>query len=126
MGKRKHLLIAAANDNSARGAVRAVREAGREQFAAVLAQGWGPDPALEEEIRSRNSPLIGAVAYLPEKYGSRILPVVLQSLNGQPVPPAVYAEHKLIARDEILSLSSVGSAQEMPLPRGLPGTYVGW
>ena len=101
MGSREHLLIAAANDTCARGALRAVRETRREQFTAILAQGWGPDPALEDEIRSPRSPLIGAVAYLPEKYGSQILPIVLRCLNGQPVPPAVYAEHKLITRQDI-------------------------
>jgi len=95
---------------TARGAVRAVREARRERFTAILAQGGGPDPTLNEEIGDPNSPLIGAVAYMPEKYGSQILPIVLQCLDGQAVPPAVYAEHKLIARKEVLALSSAGSS----------------
>jgi len=99
LAKREHLLIAAANDNSARGAIRAVREAGREEITAIMAQGWGPDEGLAEEISKTDSPLIGAVAYFPEKYGSMILPIVLQCLNGEAVPPAVYIEHKLIARD---------------------------
>jgi hypothetical protein len=30
---------------------------------------------------------------------ARILPIVLQCLNGQPVPPALYVEHKLILRE---------------------------
>jgi len=103
LAKREYLLIAAANDNSARGAIRATREAGRERFTAIMAQGWGPNEDLEDEISKTDSPLIGAVAYFPEKYGSKILPIVIQCLNGQAVPPAVYMEHKLIARDRILS-----------------------
>jgi len=99
LAKRERLLIAAANDNSARGAIRAVREAGRENITAIMAQGWGPDEGLEEEISKTDSPLIGAVAYFPDKYGRMILPIVLQCLNGEAVPPAVYIEHKLIARD---------------------------
>jgi len=106
LAEREHLLIAAANDDSALGAIRAVREAGREQFTAIMAQGWGPDGALEDELRKADSPLIGAVAYFPEKYGFKILPIVLQCLNGEAVPPAVYVEHKLIARDQILSSSA--------------------
>jgi len=102
LGERERLLIAAGNDNCACGAIRAVREAGRQEFTAVMAQGWGPDDALNAELRKADSPLIGAVAYFPEKYGSKILPIVLQSLNGQPVPPAVYIEHKLISRAEVL------------------------
>jgi ribose transport system substrate-binding protein len=108
LAKREHLLIAAANDNSARGAIRAVREAGREHFTAIMAQGWGPNDGLEDEISRTDSPLIGAVAYFPAKYGGKILPIVLQCLNGQAVPPAVYVEHKLIARDQILSSSAGG------------------
>jgi ribose transport system substrate-binding protein len=99
LGPQEYLLIAAANDNSARGAIRAVREAGREAFTAIMAQGWGPDEALDAELRQADSPLIGAVAYFPERYGTRVLPLVLQFLNGQPVPPASYAHHQLIMRD---------------------------
>jgi ribose transport system substrate-binding protein len=99
LGSRELLLIAAGNDNCARGAIRAIREAGREPFTAIMAQGWGPDEALKGELRQASSPLIGAVAYFPEKYGARILPIILQCLNGQPVPPALYVEHKLILRD---------------------------
>jgi ribose transport system substrate-binding protein len=100
LADRQRLLIAAANDNSARGAIRAVREAGREEDTAIMAQGWGPDEELEQEIGDVKSPLIGAVAYFPEKYGSKILPLVLQCLNGEAVPPAVYIEHKLIRRNQ--------------------------
>ena len=111
----EHLLIAAANDNCACGAIRAVRETGREPFTAIMAQGWGPDDALDAELRKADSPLIGAVAYFPEKYGSKILPIVLQSLNGQPIPPAVYIEHKLISRGEVL-IPAGGNPQAEALP----------
>jgi hypothetical protein len=70
----------------------------------------GPDPTLNEEIGDSSSLLIGAVAYRPEKYGSQILTIVLQCLDGQAGPPAVYAEHKLIARKEVVALSSAGSS----------------
>ena len=60
---------------------------------------WGPTEELEAELRDANSPLLGAVAYFPEKYESKIIPTVLQCLNGQPVPPALYTEHKLFLRD---------------------------
>jgi len=99
LGRQEHLLIAAANDNCARGAIRAVREADRNTSTAIMAQGWGPDESLEEELRKPDSPLIGSVAYFPEKYGPQMLPIILQSLNGQPVPPAVYVQHELITKD---------------------------
>jgi ribose transport system substrate-binding protein len=104
--QRQRLLVAAANDNCARGATHAAREAGREDTTAIMAQGWGPDEALDEELGKPGSPLIGAVAYFPEQYGTRILPIVLQCLNGEPVPPAVYIEHKLFTGDQSLSSPS--------------------
>jgi ribose transport system substrate-binding protein len=99
LGSRARLLIAAANDNCARGAIRAIREAGREAFTAIMAHG-GLDEALGAELSRAGSPLIGVVNYFPERYGARILPIILQCLNGQPVPPATYVEHKLVLRDE--------------------------
>jgi ribose transport system substrate-binding protein len=101
LGRRDHVLIAAANDNCARGAIRAIREAGRESLTAIMAQGWGPDDDLDAELHRPDTPLIGAVGYFPEKYGSKIIPLVLKCLNGEPVPPASYAEHKLLLRDGV-------------------------
>jgi ribose transport system substrate-binding protein len=114
LGSSERLLVAAGNDNCARGAIRAIREAGREPLTAIMAQGWGPDEALEAELRKPGSPLIGAVAYFPEKYGARILPIVLQCLNGQPVPPALYVEHKLILRDGLSSPASARAPGAFP------------
>lgn len=99
LGRKEHLLIAASNDNCTRGAIRAIRELGRERSTAIMSQGWGPDQDLEAELQSTDSPLIGAIAYFPEKYGERILPIVLQCLKRQPVSPSHYCEHKLILRD---------------------------
>ncbi len=101
LGRREHLLIAASNDNCTRGAIRAIRELGRERCTAIMSQGWGPDQDLEAELQSANSPLIGAIAYFPEMYGEKILPIVLQCLKRQPVAPSYYCEHKLILPDRL-------------------------
>ncbi len=103
LGPKEYLLIAAANDNCTRGAIRAIRELHRERSTAIMSQGWGPDQELEIELQRTDSPLIGAIAYFPEKYGERILPLVLQCLKRQPVAPSYYSEHKLILRDGLFS-----------------------
>lgn len=123
LGRREHLLIAASNDNCARGAIRAIREMGRERFTAIMSQGWGPDEELEAQLQRSDGPLIGAVAYFPENYGEKILPIVLQCLKGQPVPPALYAEHKLILRDGLAS--SPVRAREESLPDEVFATTMG-
>jgi ribose transport system substrate-binding protein len=101
LGRNENLLIAASNDNCTRGAIRAIRELGRERSTAIMSQGWGPDQDLEAELRRKDSPLLGAIAYFPEKYGERILPIVLQCLKRQPVAPSHYSEHELILRDGV-------------------------
>jgi ribose transport system substrate-binding protein len=98
LGKKEHLLISASNDNCTRGAIRAIRELGREKSTAIMSQGWGPDPDLEAELQSIESPLIGAIAYFPERYGERILPIVLQCLKRQPVSPSYYCDHDLLLK----------------------------
>ena len=99
LDRKERLLIAASNDNCTRGALRAIRELGRERSTAIMSQGWGPDQDLEAELQTTGSPLIGAIAYFPEKYGENILPIVLQCLKRQPVSPSYYCEHKLILPD---------------------------
>jgi ribose transport system substrate-binding protein len=101
LGPKQHLLVAASNDNCTRGALRAIRELGRERSTAIMSQGWGPDKDLETELQRANSPLIGAIAYFPEKYGGKILPIVLQCLKKQPVSPSYYCEHELILPDRV-------------------------
>ena len=71
---------------------------GESQFFSVRCSFDEPQ-ALVAELHRPGSPLIGAVAYFPEKYGVRILPIVLQCLNGRPVPPALYVEQKLILHE---------------------------
>ncbi len=93
------LLIAAVNDATAIGAVRALEEAGRTSEAAVVGQGATLEARLE--MRRPDSCLLGSVGYFPEKYGSQILPLIIKILDGQAVPPAVYVEHVLISPSNI-------------------------
>ena len=57
--KDKHILIAAANDSSALGAVDAVRELKREQHVAIVGQDCIAEAMAE--MRKDKSPLIGSV-----------------------------------------------------------------
>jgi ribose transport system substrate-binding protein len=103
---REHLLIGTINDASALGALRAVREASRERFTAIISQDFSPDPRISAEIQDDDSPLIGSVAFFPERYGSRIIPAVLRWLNKEQVPPAFYTDHVLVTKENIQEFSS--------------------
>jgi ribose transport system substrate-binding protein len=92
--KDRGILIAAATDTSALGAVQAVREAKREKYVAIVGQDCIPE-ALQE-MEHKGSPLIGSVSHEAQAYGPRLIHLGLAILGGQQVPPYNYIEHKLV------------------------------
>lgn len=95
----KHILIAAATDTSALGAVDAVRELKRERHVAVFGQ-----DCIEEalaEIRRPRSPLIGSVSHEAGSYGPALMQLGLALLRGQTVGPYNYVTHKTVTRETL-------------------------
>jgi ribose transport system substrate-binding protein len=97
--KDKHILIAAATDSSALGAVDAVREQKREKHVAIV----GQDCIAEaiHEMRRDRSPLIGSVSHEASSYGPSLIHLGLSLLRGQTVPPYNYVAHKMVTRDSL-------------------------
>ncbi|MHB8736850.1 MAG: substrate-binding domain-containing protein [Terriglobales bacterium] len=95
----EHILVGAATDNSALGALRALEEAGRAGPCAVL--GHNADPEGRAELRDPHSRLIGSVAYFPEKYGANVIRLALDILERKPVPPAVFMRHQIITPENV-------------------------
>ena len=99
--KDKHILIAAATDSSALGALDAVRELKRERHVVIVGQ-----DCIEEvtvEMRKANSPLIGSVSHEAQTYGPHLINLGLALLRGQKVDPYHYVAHKLISRENLES-----------------------
>jgi hypothetical protein len=92
--KDRGILIAAATDTSALGAVQAVRELKREKYAAIVGQDCVPE-ALPEISRS-DSPLIGSVFHKAQSDGPRLIHLGLSLLSGHPLAPYNYFEHKMM------------------------------
>ena len=90
----RRLLVGAINDVSAIGALRAFEEAGRAETCAVMGQNASPEGRAE--LREANTRLVGSVAFFPERYGPDLIKVSLDILNKEPVPPAVFVQHKLV------------------------------
>ena len=97
--KDKHILIAAANDSSALGAVDAVREQKREQHVAIVGQDCIAEAMTE--MRKERSPLIGSVSHQTSSYGPSLIHLGLALLRGQTVPPYNYVEHKMVTRESL-------------------------
>ena len=99
--KDRNILIAAATDTSALGAVQAARELKRENSIAVVGQDC-IDEALEE-MATVGSSLIGSVSHESHTYGQRLIHLGLSVLGGQNVPPYNYVEHKVMEQKVVLA-----------------------
>jgi ribose transport system substrate-binding protein len=97
---RKHpkehgVLVAAATDTSALGALQAVREAKRERDVAIVGQDCIPEALDELEVPG--SCFIASVSHEAASYGPQLIQLGLAILNGQTAPPYNYVKHKLVA-----------------------------
>ena len=94
-----HILVGAANDPSALGALRAFQECGRSAHCAVVGQ--GAEPVGRAEMREAGTRLIGSVAYFPERYGDAIVRIATEILLGKTVNPATFTTHQLITPENV-------------------------
>src|SRR5438477_460361 len=97
--KGKRVLVGAANDPSALGALRAFEEAGRASDCAIVGQ--NAEPEARDELRSARTRLIASVGYFPEKYGDGLLRLAFDILGRKPVAPAVFTNHQIITPDNV-------------------------
>jgi len=95
----RRIIVGAINDTSALGGLRAFQEAGRSDCCVVMGQNASPEGRTE--LREANTRFIGSVAYFPERYGDDLIRVGLEILSRRPVPPAVFAKHQLITRENV-------------------------
>jgi ribose transport system substrate-binding protein len=101
--KDKHILIAAANDTSALGAIAAVRELRREKHVVVVGQDCVDEMLLE--MQRPGSPAIASVSHEAGLYGARLIHIGLALLRGETVAPYNYVEHRTVTADRAKTLS---------------------
>lgn len=94
-----HIAIISFNDEAAFGALQAARKANRESDVVIVGQ--GADRLVQGEIRDPQSRLIGSTAYMPERYGEKLMELAIKILRGESVPPAVYMNHVFINTENI-------------------------
>lgn len=92
--KERHILIAAATDTSALGALQAVKDLKRGKHVAIVGQDCIPE--VIEEMQTPESPLIGSVSHEVASYGPRLIELGLSLLHGRSVPPYNYVDHKVM------------------------------
>jgi ribose transport system substrate-binding protein len=97
--KSKRILVGAANDPTALGALRAFQEAGRANECVIV--GNNAEPEARVELRTANTRLIASVAFFPEKYGDGLIRLALDILGRKAVAPAVFTGHQVITPENV-------------------------
>jgi ribose transport system substrate-binding protein len=97
--KARRILVGAANDPSALGALRAFEEAGRARECAVVGQNG--EPEARSELRVPRTRLIGSVGFFPEKYGEGVIRLARDILSKRVAPPAVFIKHQLLTPENV-------------------------
>jgi ribose transport system substrate-binding protein len=93
-GDRGNILVAAINDPSALGALRAFEEAGMIQSCAVVGHGGSAD--ARAELRRSGTRLVGSVAFFPENYGPDLISLATGMLGHKPTPNTLFIAHRLL------------------------------
>ncbi len=97
--KARHTAVLCYNDSTALGALQAVNAAGRSGDVLILSQGGASE--VRKEIRKARTPMWGAVAHFPERFGTQLVPMAQRMLRGEPTPNTVYTEAVLLTRSNI-------------------------
>lgn len=87
------------NDGTGLGTIAAAEAAGRADDLIVVGQ--NADPSGQEEMIKENSRYLGATAYFPENYGEKLLPAMIDLIEGRSVPPSIYVDHAFISADNV-------------------------
>jgi ribose transport system substrate-binding protein len=94
-----HIAIVCINDDTAMGSINAAKTVERSKDIAVAAID-GSDRA-RTELHNPTTPLVGSTASFPEKYGDKIIPVMLKRLKGEEVPKEVFTDHVFLTKDNV-------------------------
>ena len=90
----RRTLIGTVNDVCALATLRAFEELGATDQIAIASQNCIPD--MRSELRQNGTPVVGSVAYFPERYGNEIIPLALGILRKQALSSTVFVKHQLI------------------------------
>lgn len=104
----KHILIAAANDSSALGALDAIRELNRQRDTVIV--GHDGIPEMLAELEDPTSPVLASISPDAYQYGPGLIHLGVLLVTGNTVPPYNYIDHKIFSRAATPVLSETVSA----------------
>jgi len=92
--KTDRILIAAATDTSALGALQTTLDSQRDKTVAIVGQDCIPE--VLDELKKPQSPIIGSISHEAHTYGPRLIQLGVALLRGHTVPPYNYVQHRVI------------------------------
>ena len=95
----RHVVGININEGTALGTIAAFEAAGRKEDIVVVAQ--GADPSGQDEMVKEGSRHLGSTGYFPEKYGTYLIPAMIDLLNCKSLPPSIYVDHVFISKDNL-------------------------
>ena len=99
--KGKPILVAGVSDIAILGAMQAASDAGREK--QLWYSGQLADPAIRDEIAC-DERYIASVAQFPERFGSVLVPDLVDAIAGRDVPGRIEAELQLVTSTNVRQL----------------------
>ena len=96
----KHVVFSAHNDESGAGLFAGIEASARE--ADCLVGSCGGDTPFRDHLKAGGGDVwIASSAFAPEKYGSQVIPMAIDILEGKDVPMEVYLNHFVINKDNV-------------------------
>lgn len=92
------IVVVAPNEEGIVGAIAAARELGRE--TDLYYSGQGTDPNIWCHIRN-NPNYVVSVAYYPERYGTMVIPAIVDAIDRRPVSSQLFTPHRTITAENI-------------------------
>ena len=96
----RHILIPTmTNDIDGLSALTALQATGREAHAVICS--GGGDPSAIAELKKSDNAFKASIAFFPEKYGQYLVPIIKDSLAGQPLKSHYSLEHIVLTRQNV-------------------------
>ena len=94
----ERIAVVAINEDGILGALGAARTLGRD--SDLYYSGQGTDPSVWCEIET-NPNYIASVAYFPERYGTILIPAIVDAMEGTTIAGELFTPHVTITRENI-------------------------
>ena len=94
----ERIAVVAINEDGIIGAIAAARTLGRD--GDLYFSGQGTDPSIWCDVKN-NPNYIASVAYFPERYGTILLPAIINAIEGNSIAGQLFTPHQQITSENI-------------------------